>query len=93
MLYSPSDDTGPDMSQVSGPLFEYRCVCAEDKIDISNNLKLDAFLLNEIGSVHLSFTRADPCLLLVLWSGSHAYVQESHYPPQGVIPMLPDDGE
>jgi hypothetical protein len=49
----------------------------------------EGFLLNEKGSVHLSFTKEEGACLLVLWSGSHANIRKEDYPPTGVLPTLP----
>jgi hypothetical protein len=40
------------------------------------------WLVNEVGSVHKSFTatNGDGCVLLVLWGGSHANVAENQFP-------------
>ena len=32
------------------------------------------FIANRVGSVHQSYTGADGCLCLVLWSGCHAHI-------------------
>jgi hypothetical protein len=49
-------------------------------------------LINEVGSVHLSFTREEGAVLMVLWSGGHANVPVDGYPAAGVIPNLPPEG-
>mmetsp|Transcript_20634 Transcript_20634/g.19970 ORF Transcript_20634/g.19970 Transcript_20634/m.19970 type:complete len:270 (+) Transcript_20634:2237-3046(+) len=51
----------------------------------------EGFLVNEKGSVHLSFTKEEEACLLVLWSGSHANIRKEHYPPPGVLLELPED--
>lgn len=67
------DITGPDMSHlpISKCTFEYRCVSAKS---------LSRFLVNESGSVHLSFTRDDGAELVVLWSGNHAKIEGDKMP-------------
>jgi len=55
-----------------------------------NHLTIDNFqsllhptgslLVNEIGSIHLSFTKDDGCVLFVLWSGGHANVPTESLP-------------
>ena len=64
------DITGPDMSNLplSKFTFEYRCVASK------------GFLVNESGSIHLSFTREDGAELVVLWSGNHANIEGERVP-------------
>lgn len=42
---------------------------------------VDRFLINEKGSIHLSYTMEDGAELLILWSGSHANIPLDQYPP------------
>lgn len=41
----------------------------------------DSFLVNEIGSVHKSYTKQSPCELLVLWGGCHLNIPRHLTPP------------
>jgi quercetin dioxygenase-like cupin family protein len=70
---APTQDFGP---QLEGP-------------DLSNRTK-DSFahhaisqgemLVNEIGSVHQSYTKGEGCVLLCLWSSAHADIPCDHMP-------------
>jgi hypothetical protein len=46
----------------------------------SSNEPHARFLINEKGSIHLSYTTEDETELLVLWSGSHGNVPADQYP-------------
>ncbi len=57
--------------------------------DISNLTVKDFFInkstkghavINDIGSIHLSFTKSKPCMLYCLWSGLHANIPNEFYP-------------
>jgi hypothetical protein len=39
------------------------------------------YIVNEIGSCHLSYTLDDGAVLLVLWGGGHSNIPIEHYPP------------
>jgi hypothetical protein len=83
------DTTGPDMTKASG--FIHR-VTYEAPDSINDPLSTEGFLINEIGSVHLSFTHLEGAVLFVLWSGAHANVPINQYPVPGTIPDLPESG-
>jgi hypothetical protein len=55
--------TGPEIAANS--VFEHR------------SLETGQCMLNEVGSVHQSFTGKEPCAILVLWSGCHANTEPS----------------
>jgi hypothetical protein len=60
---------GPDLSALDPPpRFEERCM-AEGSINV-----------NEIGSIHQSFTRGDGATILCIWGGCHANISPSHHP-------------
>ena len=52
-----------------------------------------SFLVNELGSIHMSYTEDDGAVILAIWSGRHANVPLSEYPVEGVLPPLPNNGE
>jgi len=62
---------GPDLSELRRPWYFSTLVQGE-------------WLVNEVSSVHKSFTatKGDGCVLLVLWSGSHADVQAGEEPKE-----------
>lgn len=78
---STEDNEGPDFSQSADAIFEQATTSAGPGDS--------GFLINEKGSVHLSYSGSKGCHLLLLWSGCHANVQKSGYPPRGVLPALP----
>jgi hypothetical protein len=65
----PSKLKGPNLTQLHRPW--YFC-----------SLRQGEWLVNEAGSIHKSFTATsgDGCLLLVLWSGSHADILSEEEP-------------
>jgi hypothetical protein len=94
-----TDTSGPDLSQGVSGVFKQRSSSAINHEEISDPGSLTqnheknhkGFLVNEKGSVHLSFTKEEGACLLVLWSGSHANIRKEHYPPLGVLLELPED--
>jgi len=90
-IFDPNDDEGPDLSSpavsstatnssISLPLFVHQSVSA------------GGFIVNNKGSIHLSFTKEDEeTILLVLWSGKHALLPSEFQPQAGVLPALPDE--
>ena len=71
-------DFGPT-GQVEGPN-----LTTLDRSWYFATLKQGEWLVNEVGSIHKSFTatNGDGCLLLVLWGGSHANVKRDQHPKQ-----------
>jgi hypothetical protein len=65
----PSKLKGPNLTQLNRPWY-FNTLCAGE------------WLVNEAGSIHKSFTATsgEGCLLLVLWSGSHADVVTEDLP-------------
>jgi hypothetical protein len=90
---SAEDNEGPDFSQDAGAPFESLTTSAATSGATSGadsgTTASAGFLINEKGSVHLSYTGNQGCHLLILWSGCHANVSQSKYPPRGVLPELP----
>jgi hypothetical protein len=64
--YCIKNPIGPDISNFSINDFYF------------NKISKNNALINDIGSVHLSFTKDKHCLLYCLWSGKHANI--SIYP-------------
>jgi len=95
-VYGIDETTGPDLSgRASQLLFQHRCTSAVDihslppppssssSCQFSTNLIEEyqrSFLINERGSIHLSYTSDDGALLLVLWSGGHGNIPLDQYP-------------
>jgi len=77
-------DANPNMKTLSNPIFTHN--------EYSSQNESFTVLMNEPGSVHLSFTCSDGVTVLLLWSGVHAYFLPEHYPVEGSIPPLPDGG-
>lgn len=48
-------------------------------------------LINEKGSIHLTFTQVEETKLLVLWGGKHANIQKHMYPPSDILGTLPEN--
>ncbi|GMI04313.1 hypothetical protein TrLO_g11529 [Triparma laevis f. longispina] len=66
--FDPDDPEGPPLDSHDGT-WEHR------------TLLENQWLINTIGSVHITFTdKESGCLLLVLWSGKHAKIEEELYP-------------
>jgi hypothetical protein len=63
---SGKDLTGPEMSTLplSHCMFEYKACSAGQ------------FIVNESGSIHLSYTKEDGAELVVFWSGNHANIED-----------------
>lgn len=69
-LMPPEEAAGPPLSERGKDHFLHRHVAAGQA------------LVNEVGSVHISFTREEGALLLCLWSGRHADIPLSGLPQQ-----------
>lgn len=65
----PSATLGPDLSKTEGVVFEEGC------------FREGGIYVNEVGSIHQSFTRDEGCLLLCIWGGSHLNLPPEHWPP------------
>eukprot|EP01036_Dinobryon_divergens_P025029 gene25029-33539_t len=73
--FAIGDNSGPDLSALNAEQsFVYRKVSAAVEENSEGDRLTSSFIFNEKGSVHISFTREEEALLLVLWSGSHAAV-------------------
>ena len=87
------DCIGPNMTTMNTTTskFIHRVTRAatEDSTQSDNN----SFLVNELGSIHMSYTEDDGAVILAIWSGRHANVPVSEYPVEGVLPPLPNNGE
>lgn len=86
MCPAGSDDNELFMNQVKNPKFIHRVTSASGS-DSDNS-----YLINEPGSVHLSYTTDDGAILLLLWSGKHVYFHKDGQPEEGSIPALGDSG-
>jgi hypothetical protein len=75
----PSKLKGPNLTQLHRPWY-------------FSSLQTGEWLVNEAGSIHKSFTATsgDGCLLLVLWSGSHADILSEEEPVQVNVPAAVD---
>lgn len=91
-VFSFDESTGPNLSGRSNQLiFEHRYTsavnsnslspssCSQSSTDLIE-LYQRSFLINERGSIHLSYTSDDGALLLVLWSGGHGNIPLDQYP-------------
>lgn len=57
----------------------------------STNAPHERFLINEKGSIHLSYTTEEGAELLVLWSGSHGNIPLDQYPADAAeVLQLPE---
>lgn len=65
----PEAREGPDLSKATGLHFTRGCFSAGN------------IYVNEVGSIHQSFTRGEGCLLLCVWGGAHLNLPPSHWPP------------
>jgi hypothetical protein len=63
-----ADLQGPDLSKTTTKAFAHHAIAQGE------------MLVNEIGSVHQSYTKDQGCVLLVLWSSAHADICSSHMP-------------
>lgn len=93
-VFSLDETAGPDLSGRSNQLiFQHRYTSAVNSILSSSpsssssqsstdliELYKRSFLINERGSIHLSYTSDDGALLLVLWSGGHGNIPLDQYP-------------
>lgn len=74
-LFPVEEKDGPDLSCLDkDPLFVHRSTTAA-----TTNIQ-ERFLINEKGSIHLSYTMEDGADLLVLWSGGHGNIPVEQYP-------------
>jgi hypothetical protein len=74
--FDPDESAGPSLSEPGMQLtFSHR------QTNSSASEPVDRFLVNEKGSVHLSYTTEEGAELLVLWSGAHANIPLDQYPP------------
>ncbi len=60
-MFLPEDNQGPDLSKSKSD-FVHRCTSA---IDLSSTDFRKAFIINEIGSVHVSFTRDEVIIYFI----------------------------
>lgn len=91
-LPTPADaSAGPNMSHFA-PSEEAKFIVQSTSSD-ATGAPGAGFLINEVGSMHLTYTQANGAELLLLWCGTHLYVPPEHYPPPGVLPPLPADGK
>lgn len=44
-----------------------------------------SWIINEVGSIHQSFTDDDPCVLLALWPKGYVFFEQPHMPPAGTL--------
>lgn len=73
--FSPEESFGPPLSDPAMKLaFIHRSTGGDSEPS-------DRFLVNEKGSIHLTYTTDDGAELLVLWSGGHANIPLDQYPP------------
>lgn len=96
VAYSESDVSPPDLRNLPLPKadhhnqswFSHQCIQSPSSIvDFTEISK--SFIINDKGSMHLTFTRDEGACLLVLWSGAHVTIP-LEYQPSGWIPTLPD---
>lgn len=89
---------GPDLSELNSSVSSFvhqvfaspHCVTAAAAA--SNLTSSGNIIVNETGSVHLSFTCDEGAELFVIWSGCHANVPLDKMPPLHVVPHLPPSG-
>ena len=66
---------------------------ASEKYFHKNHILKDInVIINEVGSIHLSFTCSEGAELFVIWSGCHANIPMDMLPPESVVPKLPPEG-
>ena len=88
---------GPNLANVSDLQFVYNSVSAIPETELTPEISMErlrsAFIINEIGSIHLSFTRDEETILLVVWSGGHANVPKDEYPSHAkdLFPLVTKD--
>lgn len=84
VIFEVNEQVGPDLSRRKDNKFELRHTIAGMGIgnndDNHNEDDLTGFLVNERGSIHLTFTQQDGAKLLVMWSGGHANIPIDQYP-------------
>lgn len=44
-----------------------------------------SWIINEVGSIHQSYTDDQPCLLLAVWPQGYVFFPPEHMPPPGVL--------
>jgi hypothetical protein len=64
---------GPDLSDRSSDAFTHHAISQGE------------MLVNEIGSIHQSFTKDEGCVLLCLWSNAHADISTCHLPKNDLL--------
>jgi len=62
---------GPDLSTTTTTTTTF-----EEKL-----VRAGSMMVNEIGSIHQSFTREEGAVLLCIWGGSHFNLPPERYPP------------
>ena len=85
-IFTLEEKEGPDLTDPSLALhFVHRSVSSAPEANDARCDKLEdyttGFLINEKGSIHMSYTLEDGAELLVLWSGSHGNIPVEKFPP------------
>ena len=74
--FSISEIHGPDLS-------------TDEARFILRSTTSDNILINEKGSIHLTFTQENETQLLVLWGGKHANIPKAFYPAYDILGSVP----
>ena len=97
--YTSEDPEGPDLSELNPSIssFVHQVFSSTDCILSSSaaakNLQSSGnIIVNETGSVHLSFACDEGAELFVIWSGRHTNVSPDKMPPPHILPDLPPTG-
>ena len=99
--YDIDDNNGPDLRNLNCSVssFQHNIFSNTDHQQISTSVPSSSsstaanndVIINEVGSVHLSFTCSEGAELFVIWSGHHANVPIDMLPSPGVVPPFPSD--
>lgn len=90
-IFSLDEKDGPNLSN---PDFNLQFITRKTSavsasVELQNTM--NSFLINEKGSIHLSYTVEDGAELLVLWSGGHGNIPLDQLPPAaGEVLKLPE---
>lgn len=90
--YNASSD-GPDLRPYGTSDFKANSVSECDPVAGTDPIEdVNRFIINEIGSCHLSYTKEEGCVLLVLWGGSHSNVPMDQYPAVSIPVAVEEKG-